>query len=274
MLPTPAKAARILKYLVKSPTSRYLTQKPWLWVIVFFYVCLFGFIIAVTPARIAQVMYDIAQNLRDFQYGYVLLIAAMIITSFPPFIGHGPLLYLFGFTYSARGLIPAAVGTLVSSVVVFVTLRMTFGKRLRLRTSSNEKWRALEAVIRSRGMPLIILIRISSLVPWAWSNSFFASVGSVSLLQFFVATLFVLPRVWVNVVVGSRVAKLSDFKQRSRMIMRVKILNGFLIIGGILSSIIASSLIYYFIRKEIKRLRESSERGETEEEEPLSYSAI
>jgi len=27
MLPTPAKAARILKYLVKSPTSRYLTQK-------------------------------------------------------------------------------------------------------------------------------------------------------------------------------------------------------------------------------------------------------
>jgi hypothetical protein len=33
-------------------------------------------------------------------------------------------------------------------------------------------------------------------------------------------------------------------------------------------------LIYYFIRKEIKRLRESSERGETEEEEPLSYSAI
>ncbi|KAG2040231.1 Golgi apparatus membrane protein TVP38 [Suillus americanus] len=285
MLPTPVKAARFLKRLVRSSSLRYIVRKPLTWIIVLFYVCLTAFIIAVTPIRITQFMYDISQDLRSLPYGYMLIIVAMsehilllssdvqtclpsVVTSFPPFIGYSPLLHMFGFTYGMRGFIPAAVGTLAASAIVFVTLRMMFGKRLRLRTSTNQKWQALEAVIRSRGMPLIILIRMSSLVPWAWSNSLFASIAPVSLFQFFMATLFVLPKVWVNVFIGSRIAKFSDSKQRDRMYARTKIFNGFLIIVGILSTVLASSLIYYFIRKEIKRLRESSsERDEIAEEE-------
>lgn len=89
---------------------------------------------------------------------------------------------------------------------------------------------------RSRGMPLIILIRMSSLVPWAWSNSLFAvsfsiasnldlmpsqqSISSVSLLQFFIATCFVVPRVVIQVFIGSRVARLSNNKQRNRNMTR------------------------------------------------------
>ncbi|KAG1856673.1 Golgi apparatus membrane protein TVP38 [Suillus subalutaceus] len=277
MLPTPVKAARFLKRLVRSPSLRYLVRKPLIWVIVFFYVCLAAFILAVTPVRITQFMYDISQDLRSLPYGYMLLIVAMIITSFPPFIGHGTLLHMFGFTYGMWGFFPAAVGTMAASTIVFVTLRMMFGKRLRLRTSTNQKWQALEAVIRSRGMPLIILIRMSSLVPWAWSNSLFASIASVSFLRFFIATLFVFPKVWVNVFIGFCLARLSDSKQRNR----TKFFNGFLIIIGSLSSVLASSLIYYSIRKEIKRLRESAERDEIPEEEfeateemSLSCSAI
>ncbi|KAG1865311.1 Golgi apparatus membrane protein TVP38 [Suillus subluteus] len=278
MLPTSVKAARFLKRLVRSPSLRYL---PLIWVVVLFYVCLTAFIIAVTPVRITQFMYDISQDLRSLPYGYMLLIVAMIITSFPPFIGHGPLLHMFGFTYGMWGFFPAAVGTMAASTIVFVTLRMMFGKRLRLRTSTNQKWQALEAVIRSRGMPLIILIRMSSLVPWAWSNSLFASIASVSFLRFFIATLFVFPKVWVNVFIGSRLARFSDRKQRNRMYTRTKFFNGFLIIIGVLSSLLASSLIYYSIRKEIRRLRESAERDETHGEEfeateemSLSCSAI
>ncbi|KAG1819742.1 uncharacterized protein BJ212DRAFT_1267165, partial [Suillus subaureus] len=187
---------------------------------VFFYVCLAAFTIVVTPARITQFTYDISQDLRHLPYGYILLIVAMIVISFPPFIGLGPLLHMFGFIYGMQGFIPAAVGTLAASAIVFVTLRMMFGERLHLQTSTNQKWQALEAVIRSKGMPLIILIRMSSLVPWARSNSLFASIASVSLLQFFVATLFVLPKVWVNVFVGSRLAKLSDRTQKNRMYTR------------------------------------------------------
>ncbi|KAG2360435.1 Golgi apparatus membrane protein TVP38 [Suillus spraguei] len=269
MLATPAKAARFLKRLVRSPGSRYLVKKPLIWIIVLFYVCSATFIIAVTPARIAQFIYDIAQRLRHLPYGYMILIVVMIVASFPPFFGHGSLLNLFGFIYGMRGFYPAVVGTLAASIIVFVTLRLMFAKRLRLRTSTNERWRALEAVIRSRGTPLIILIRMSSVLPWAWSNSLFASIASVSLLQFFIATLFLLPNVFVRVLVGSRVAGFFDRTQRSRMYAQTKVLNSFLIIGGILSTVLASSLVYYFIQKEIKRLRasSSSERDEIAAEE-------
>lgn len=264
MSTTPGKITRFFKRLVRSASLRYPVKKPVMWFIVFFYVCSGAFVITLTPARIAQFTYDASQHFRNLPYGYMLLILVMIVASFPPFIGHGILLYLFGFTYGIRGVIPAVIGTLVASVIVFVTLRMMFSKRQRLWTPTHEKWQALEVVIRSRGMPLIILIRMSSLVPWAWSNSLFASISSVSLLQFFIATCFVVPRIVIQVFIGSRIARLSNSKQRSRNIAQARFFNGFLIIGGILSTILASSLVYYFVQKEIKHLRvSSSKRDET-----------
>lgn len=261
MLPLPAKAARFIECLVRSPGARYLAKKPLMWFTVLFYVCSAAFIIAVTPTRIAQFVHNIVQRFRYLPYGYMILIVVMIVASFPPFIGYGPLLNLFGSIYGMRGFFPAAIGTLAASIIVFVTLRMMFAKRLCL-PPTNVKWLALEAVIRSRGTPLIILIRMSSLVPWAWSNSLLASISSVSLLQFFIATLFLLPDVFVRVLVGSYLARLFDHKQRSRTYAQIEVLDDFLMISGILSTLLASSLVYHFIQKEIKRLRpgSSSER--------------
>jgi hypothetical protein len=139
-----------------------------IWFILFFYFCLTTFIIVVTPARIAQFTYDVAQDIRHLPYGYTILIVVMskhvlythiwwiwtwsfpsVAVSFPPFIGHTTLLNLFGFTYGLQGFFPAAFGSLAGSAIVFVTLRIMFSKRLRSWTSTNEKWQALEAVIVS-----------------------------------------------------------------------------------------------------------------------------
>ncbi|KAJ8590295.1 hypothetical protein M405DRAFT_737049 [Rhizopogon salebrosus TDB-379] len=257
-----AKAARCFNGLRQSAISRYhkfsLFGKALIWFILFFYASLIAFIVVVTPARIAQFTYDIAQDLRRLPYGSVLLIGAMIIISFPPFIGHTTMLNLCGFTYGLPGIVPAAVGTLAGSAIVFVTLRMMFSKRLHTWTSTNEKWQALEAVIRSRGMPLIILIRVSSFPPWVYSNTLFASIAPVSLLQFFIATCFVLPKAMVYVFVGSRIAKLSDGEQRKHMDTQTKILNSLLVVGGVLLTVLASSLVYYLMQKEIRRLHDSS----------------
>jgi hypothetical protein len=43
------------------------------------------------------------------------------------------------------------------------------------------------------------------------------SIAPVSLFQFFIATWFVLPKAVIYVFVGSRIAKLSDGKQRNHM---------------------------------------------------------
>ncbi|KIJ70188.1 hypothetical protein HYDPIDRAFT_104867 [Hydnomerulius pinastri MD-312] len=202
-------------------------------------------------------MYDLAQSIHRLPYGSLVLVTAVVIASFPPFIGHATLMNLCGFTYGLQGFVPAAISTVCGSALVFVVLRLLFSSRLRQWTSTNENWQALESVIRARGLPLIILIRVSSFPPWVYSNSLFASIESVSLTQFVLATLFVLPRVLVYVFVGSRIASLSDGTQRSHMDTSTKVINGLLIVGGVVISVIASSLVYYFMQKEIKALQDS-----------------
>lgn len=88
---------------------------------------------------------------------------------------------------------------------------------------------------RAKGLPLIILIRISPFPPWVYSNSLFAvgkfsfpklyhpanqiiqSIQAVSLWQFVTATLFVFPKLVLHAFIGSRIAALSDGDRRSHM---------------------------------------------------------
>jgi len=61
----------------------------------------------------------------------------------------------------------------------------------------------------------------------------------------------------VYVFVGSRIARLSDGEQRSHMDTTTTFINASLIIGSILISVIASSVVYYFVQKETKLLHSS-----------------
>ncbi|KAF9247207.1 Golgi apparatus membrane protein TVP38 [Melanogaster broomeanus] len=250
-----------------SASSRYEKLSPFgkavTWFILLFYACMITFIVLVTPSRIAQFMYDLGQGLRRLPYGSLVLMAAIVLVSFPPFIGHTSLANLCGFTYGMRGFIPASISTVGGSAIVFVVLRFFFSNRLRKWTATNDQWQALEAVIHAKGLPLIILIRASSFPPWVYSNLLFASIQSVSLIQFILATLFVLPRVLLFVFLGSRIASLSDGEQRSHMDTSTKIINGLFVVGGIMISIIASAVVYHFMQKEIKVLHESP--SETDE---------
>ncbi|KAH7887835.1 Golgi apparatus membrane protein TVP38 [Phlebopus sp. FC_14] len=257
----PLKIQGLLK-LVGSASSRYqnlsLFGKAVICFLVFFYACLVTFIVVVTPSRIAQFMYDLAQRIRQLPYGSLVLMAAVVLISFPPFIGHTTLMNLCGFTYGMQGFIPAAISTVGGSAIVFVVLRYLFSHRLRRWTSANEKWKALESVVHAKGFPLVVIIRVSSFPPWVYSNSLFASIESVSLPQFMLATFFVLPRVLIYVFTGSRMANLSDGEQRSHMDTQTKVINSLLVVGGVVFSVISSSLVYYWMQKEIKAIHDNS----------------
>ena len=73
-----------------------------------------------------------------------------------------------------KGFPVAAFGSLIGSAIAFIVLRLLFSKRLRKWSSSNQKWQALEAVIKAKGLPLIMLIRASPFPPWVYANSLFA----------------------------------------------------------------------------------------------------
>ena len=73
-----------------------------------------------------------------------------------------------------------------------------------------------------------------------YSNTLFASIDVVPLWKFVFATLFVFPKLFLLVFIGSRMAALSDGKQRQEMDKQTKILNGLVVGGGIMISIGAS----------------------------------
>ncbi|KAJ6509944.1 hypothetical protein C8R47DRAFT_1096081 [Mycena vitilis] len=235
------------RYRQLPPSAKFIL---WLWIL--FEICLVIAVLIITPSRVAQYMYDGAEKLAHYPLVVGLLIIAV---SFPPLHGHTTVTTLCGFAWgSPQGFFIAGPASLIGAGLVFLALRLGFKERLRTMSKSNEKWQALEAVVAAKGLPLIILIRMSPLPPWAYSAILYASIESVSLWQFLVATCFVFPKIFLHVFIGSRIAALSDGEQRGQMDTQTKVINGLLIGGGILMAVLASWLVYTLVQRHIRRL--------------------
>ncbi|KAL0949723.1 hypothetical protein HGRIS_009763 [Hohenbuehelia grisea] len=242
------------KYLVHRYQKLHIYGKAFIWLIVFFYICTGIAVVVITPSRIAQFLYDKARSLATLKFGWLALAAAIICVSFPPLIGHTTLVSLCGFAYGMKGFLIASTASVAGSALAFTVLRFFFSDRIRQWAHHNEKWQALESVVRAKGLPLIILIRVSPLPPWVYSNSLFASIEAVSLWQFVVATLFIFPKLALHVFIGSRLAALSDGDQRSHMDTQTKLLNASLIVFGIALAAGASWSVYTLVHKHIRHL--------------------
>lgn len=169
---------------------------------------------------------------------------------------------LCGFAYGMKGFFISSTASLVGSAGAFIMLRCLLSERIHQWSTHNQKWQALEAVIKAQGIPLIILIRVSPFPPWVYSNSFFASVEAVSLWQFVFATCFVFPKLALHTLIGSRMAALSDGHQRDHMATHTKALNGFLVGGGLLIAVFTSWLIYTLVQGHVQKLEASADINE------------
>ncbi|KAJ7276298.1 Golgi apparatus membrane protein TVP38 [Mycena haematopus] len=248
----------LIKSLPRKAFRRYqklpLYGKMILWLWILFEICLVIAIVLITPSRVAQFMYDNAEKLARFPFGWFLVGLLIVAVSFPPLHGHTTVTTLCGFAWGLKGFFIVAPASLIGAVVVFCTLRSSFKARLRAFSKTNEKWQALETVIAAKGLPLIILIRMSPLPPWVYSNVLFASIGSVSVWQFMTATFFVFPKLFLHVFIGSRIAAFSDGETRGNMDTQTKLINGLLIGGGIVVTFVASWFVYTSIQNHIRRL--------------------
>jgi len=207
------------------------------------------------PARIGQALYDLAHDVSQLPFGWLILAALLVLVSFPPAIGHTTTITLCGYAYGMHGFWIAAGGTMVGACLSFTVLRLLFRERLRRWSTSNKKWVALETVVAEKGLPLITLVRASPFPPWVWSNAMFASVDTVKLWQFALATVIVFPKVALFTFIGSRLAPLSDGEQRDQMDTSTKLINIGVSVGGLLLSIGASWVIYRAMQKEVRRLQ-------------------
>jgi len=212
------------------------------------------FVIVVTPARIAQYSYDKARLLAATPFGWLAFGLLIVSVSFPPCAGHTTLVTLSGFAYGMQGFFISATASLLGSALVFVVLRRLFSKRLNAWSSQNQNWQALESVVNAKGLPLMILIRISPFPPWVYSNALFASIQIVRLWQFAIATLFTFPKLLLLTFIGTKMASLADGDQRGQMDTSTKILNGVLIGGGIAVAIGTSWWVYALVQRHIRHL--------------------
>ncbi|OSD04339.1 Golgi apparatus membrane protein TVP38 [Trametes coccinea BRFM310] len=247
-----------LKQLGWGTLQRYRKLNPYsklfLWGTIALYISLAATLVIIGPDRIGQTLYNLAQKVSHYPLGWLILFLVFFVISFPPCVGHTTLITLCGYAYGMKGFPIAAAGSLFGSAFTFIVLRLLFSRRLRKWSESNEKWQALETVIATKGLPLIVLIRASPFPPWVYSNTLFASIQSVALWQFFLATFVVFPKIAIFVFVGSRLASLSDGEQRSHMDTTTKILNISISVGGVLVAALASWIIYRAMRKEILHL--------------------
>jgi len=180
-------------------------------------------------------------------------VTIIAVTSFPPLIGWSTSISVCGFAYGLKGWFVAAAGAFLGAAMSFIVLRLLFRKRIRSWSQTNKKWVALENVIRARGLPLIILIRLSPLPPWVYANLLFASIETVSFPQYMLATLFYLPKLMIAVWIGSRVAMLSDGSQREEMDTQTKIVNSLSIVLGIALAVGTGWLVWKLTEKEIRK---------------------
>ncbi|KAI9512165.1 Golgi apparatus membrane protein TVP38 [Russula earlei] len=248
--------AHILKnstlYLIRRFRKLPISGKLLILSFTLFYCVLVALIFVIKPGRIAQSFYDLGQRIRGHPLGWLLLATLIQIISIPPMIGHTTMLNLCGFTYGMKGFLVAAPASLVASAVVFVVLRYLFGDVLRSWSEKNQTWRALETVIDAKGLPLIILIRISPFPPWVYSNSLFASIQSVSVWEFMAATACCFPKHLLYVFIGARMAPLSDGKQREHMDTQTKVVNIILIVVGIVSAVASGWILYALVKRQLQ----------------------
>lgn len=185
--------------------------------------------------------------------GAALLIALVVAVSFPPLVGYGTCITLFGLGWGVQAdataehpklngnlwhaWLLASTACLLGATVSFGVLRFLIvhhSKRVAWISSAlnDPKFVALSTAVRRRGLSMAILIRFCPF-PFAYSNLFFASlVDAVSLGHFLAATALITPKLLLHVWIGTRMFVLMDREQRAHLDGWAKALNVLYIIIG------------------------------------------
>ncbi|GAA5834121.1 hypothetical protein JCM9279_004223 [Rhodotorula babjevae] len=225
-----------------------------------FFFCAFWI---VGPERIAEQFAAWADYIRESPSGWAILFVVIIVTSVPPLIGYGTAQTLVGFAYGVwPGFLISAASCLAGGAFAFLVIRR-FIRYFAPFVQQNDTHQALSRAVRAKGLPLMMMLRLCPF-PYPWSNAFFASIETVTLGQFLIATLAITPKLLLHVFVGHRTYLFADPSSRHSMDPLSKWLNGaFLVVGSLLG--MATS--WYLYRLTMRYVEESAGDLELGEEE-------
>ncbi|KAH8919663.1 hypothetical protein BT69DRAFT_1193785, partial [Atractiella rhizophila] len=211
---------------------------------------LFVLVLILGPQTIFNQLALWGKSLEQSEYGWALLLVLIVASSFPPLVGYGTCITICGFAFGVwRGWLIAVVGCLLGSTLSFIVCRLAL-KRFLPFLDASPTFSALATAVRAKGTSLVILIRFCPF-PFPYSNLFFASIESVSISQFLLATLFITPKLLLHVFTGSRLYLLSDEEERLKMDSTAKALNAVYVILGSLLGIGTGWYVWRLTQKHV-----------------------
>ncbi|KAH6845395.1 hypothetical protein B0I37DRAFT_380006 [Chaetomium sp. MPI-CAGE-AT-0009] len=153
---------------------------------------------------------SVAQSWRATPAGWLPLWLATVATAFPPVMGYSTCVTLAGFVYGfPLGWPIAASATVVGSAGAFVASRGWLRGYVHRLVGGDQRFIALGQVLRRDGLGVLVMIRLCPL-PYSLSNGFLATVGSIGVGRFALATAAATPKLLVHVFIGSRLALLAE----------------------------------------------------------------
>ncbi|TKA54605.1 hypothetical protein B0A53_03012 [Rhodotorula sp. CCFEE 5036] len=218
------------------------------------------------PERIFAWFARLADDVRETPNGWWILSLVIVVTSIPPLVGYGTAQTLVGFAY---GVLPgfwiSAASCLVGGAVAFLVVRRLIGLFAPY-IQRDKTFAALSRAVRVKGLPLIVLLRLCPF-PYPYSNAFFASIETVSLQEFMLATLAITPKLLLHVFIGHRTYLFADPTSRHKMDSTTRWINGVFMVAGTLLGMGTSWYLYKVGTVFPLTMRYVEEAAEGEEEQ-------
>ncbi|KAI9246541.1 hypothetical protein EDC94DRAFT_664903 [Helicostylum pulchrum] len=150
-------------------------------------------------------------ELRTKAYSSILLSCLIILTSIPPMLGFTFATTLTGFIYGfPSGIVPAVSGAFFGAMIAFGLIRKyNFTQFIKLSTSKQEKYLAIQEAIEQGGFKMMMLIRLSP-IPWPITNMLLSILPTITTKQFILSALISSFKVMLEVWIGSQLADISN----------------------------------------------------------------
>ncbi|SPO21719.1 uncharacterized protein UTRI_01202_B [Ustilago trichophora] len=266
-----------LAFLALPPEQRYI-----LYLVLGVKFLILGIVVYIGPEAMFDATAKLAIWFGTQPFGAALLVALVVVVSFPPLVGYGTSITLCGLGWGVhaeatsshpelngnllQAWLLASTACLLGATVSFSVLRFLIihhSKRVSWISSTlnDPKYVALSTAVRRRGLSMAILIRFCPF-PFAYSNLFFASlVDAVSFKHFLTATALITPKLFLHVWLGTRMFQLMDREERAHLDGWAKVLN--VVYIGVGSAIgVATGWIVW---KETKKVLEAIEREQQQQ---------
>lgn len=178
-----------------------------------------GILFLIFHDKIFKGLVTFSQSWKEMPGGGALLFFLIVLISFPPLIGYSALSSIVGMMYGFPWGWPfLAIATLIGSSVSFLVFRYLLSDYARKLATRNTKFAALTTTLEKDPFMLLILIRLCPL-PYSLSNGALASIPSVSVKNFAMATAITSPKLIMHIFIGDRMVKLGNEKDTASKII-------------------------------------------------------